>query len=168
MNNNPLLPVVKPITIDPSSVPINGPSRMSWRVRLSERHIVEPKARTRHNARDERALLVQRARNLTIKEISNPDISQAAIAEKLSVSQRHLQRSYLEAGGSWSAELSRQRMTHAQKLFQSNPSLHVSEVSGSVGYRRPHQFAKAFHKATGYWPKDWRKKCRGGLLQTAN
>lgn len=52
------------------------------------------------------------------------------------------------------------RMQQAKRLFERDPSLHVSEVAGAVGYRRPHQFAKAFHRHNGLWPKDFRRQCR--------
>jgi AraC family transcriptional regulator of adaptative response / methylphosphotriester-DNA alkyltransferase methyltransferase len=91
------------------------------------------------------------------------DLSLDDIARRVASSRRQLQRAYAEIGETTFREaLTAVRMRRAGELL-SLGRLSVREVAGRVGYRQPAQFAKAFRRATGVAPSEYRGR-RGTSL----
>jgi AraC family transcriptional regulator of adaptative response / methylphosphotriester-DNA alkyltransferase methyltransferase len=79
-----------------------------------------------------------------------------AIARRVASSRRQLQRAYAEIGRTtFRSHLTAVRMRAAAQLLAAD-RMTVREVAGRVGYRQPAQFAKAFRRATGVSPSEYR------------
>jgi AraC family transcriptional regulator, regulatory protein of adaptative response / methylphosphotriester-DNA alkyltransferase methyltransferase len=92
------------------------------------------------------------------------DLSLDAIARRVASSRRQLQRAYAEIGDTtFREQLTRVRMDRAAELLD-GPGVTVREVARRVGYRQPAQFAKAFRRAKGVAPSDYRAAGGGQRL----
>jgi AraC-like DNA-binding protein len=98
------------------------------------------------------------------------DLSLDDIARRVASSRRQLQRAYAEIGNTtFRDHLTAVRMHVAAELLSSR-ALTVREVAHRVGYRQPAQFAKAFRRAHGVAPSDYRAGAGAGgvgALRTA-
>ena len=84
------------------------------------------------------------------------DLQLDGIASRIASSRRQLQRAFAEIGRTtFRAHLTRVRMDKAAELL-SDGRLTVREVAHRVGYRQPAQFAKAFRRAHGAAPSEYR------------
>jgi AraC family transcriptional regulator, regulatory protein of adaptative response / methylphosphotriester-DNA alkyltransferase methyltransferase len=84
------------------------------------------------------------------------DLALDEIARRVASSRRQLQRAYAEIGRTTFREhLTGVRMSRAADLLAQG-RLTVREVARRVGYRQPAQFAKAFRRATGVSPSEYR------------
>jgi AraC family transcriptional regulator, regulatory protein of adaptative response / methylphosphotriester-DNA alkyltransferase methyltransferase len=92
------------------------------------------------------------------------ELSLELIARRVASSRRQLQRAYAEIGGTtFRAQLTAVRMERAAELL-AHPGVTVREVAHRVGYRQPAQFAKAFRRAKGVAPSDFRAAGRAPRL----
>jgi len=90
------------------------------------------------------------------------DLALDDIARRLASSRRQLQRAFAEVGATtFRDHLTRVRMDRAADMLSGN-GLTVREVAHRVGYRQPAQFAKAFRRAHGQAPSDFRAMSRNG------
>jgi transcriptional regulator GlxA family with amidase domain len=93
------------------------------------------------------------------------DLALDEIARRVASSRRQLQRAYAEIGDTTFREhLTAVRMRRAAELLAQG-RLTVREVARRVGYRQPAQFAKAFRRATGASPSEYRSQGNGGAPQ---
>jgi AraC family transcriptional regulator of adaptative response / methylphosphotriester-DNA alkyltransferase methyltransferase len=107
-----------------------------------------------------RTTLFQEAQEIVEREFGS-DLSLDDIARRVASSRRQLQRAYAEIGNTTFREaLTTVRMRRAAELLAGG-RMSVREVAGRVGYRQPAQFAKAFRRATGAAPSEYRAQ-RGG------
>ncbi len=107
-----------------------------------------------------RTTLFQEAQEIVEQEFGS-DLSLDDIARRVASSRRQLQRAYAEIGNTTFREaLTAVRMRRAAELLAGG-RMSVREVAGRVGYRQPAQFAKAFRRATGAAPSEYRAQ-RGG------
>lgn len=84
------------------------------------------------------------------------ELSLDEIARRIASSRRQLQRAYAEVGHTTFREhLTHVRMERAAEMLEGR-RLTVREVAHRVGYRQPAQFAKAFRRAFGVSPSDFR------------
>jgi AraC family transcriptional regulator of adaptative response / methylphosphotriester-DNA alkyltransferase methyltransferase len=84
------------------------------------------------------------------------DLSLDEIARRVASSRRQLQRAYAEVGHTtFREQLTQVRMQRAAEMLSAR-RLTVREVAHRVGYRQPAQFAKAFRRAYGMAPSDFR------------
>ena len=84
------------------------------------------------------------------------DLSLDEIARRVASSRRQLQRAYAEIGRTtFRDHLTGVRMEKAADLLSAR-GMTVREVAHRVGYRQPAQFAKAFRRAKGLAPSDFR------------
>jgi transcriptional regulator GlxA family with amidase domain len=89
------------------------------------------------------------------------DLDLDDIARRVASSRRQLQRAYAEIGHTTFREhLTAVRMRRAAELLAGG-RLTVREVARRVGYRQPAQFAKAFRRATGASPSEYRVGLNG-------
>lgn len=93
------------------------------------------------------------------------DLALDEIARRVASSRRQLQRAYAEIGETTFREhLTAVRMRRAAELLAQG-RLTVREVARRVGYRQPAQFAKAFRRATGASPSEYRSRDNGNGAQ---
>ncbi len=84
------------------------------------------------------------------------DLALDEIARRVASSRRQLQRAYAEVGHTTFREhLTQVRMQRAAEMLAGR-RMTVREVAHRVGYRQPAQFAKAFRRAYGVSPSDFR------------
>jgi transcriptional regulator GlxA family with amidase domain len=102
-----------------------------------------------------RTTLYHEAQEIVEQEFGS-DLSLDDIARRVASSRRQLQRAYAEIGETTFREaLTAVRMRRAAELLAAG-RMSVREVAGRVGYRQPAQFAKAFRRATGVAPSEYR------------
>jgi AraC-like DNA-binding protein len=94
---------------------------------------------------------------VTLMPDGGPSIRVAA--EMAGLSPRTLQRRLAEAGSSYSELLASARIRTA-KRWLSESSMTVTEVSASLGYREPSNFARRFRSSTGLSPTAYRAMYR--------
>ncbi len=94
------------------------------------------------------------------------DLTLDALAARIATSRRQLQRAYATAGETtFRAHLARVRMDHARELLR-DPYLTVRDVGLCVGYQHQAHFAKAFRRASGISPSDYREQVLGTRFPT--
>ena len=88
-------------------------------------------------------------------------ITAQELAKRLSASPRQLRRAFSEAGGTnFRSFLLETRMVRAAELLTST-DLRVNEIARRVGYREASQFTKAFRRAHGATPSEYRSSRNG-------
>jgi AraC family transcriptional regulator of adaptative response / methylphosphotriester-DNA alkyltransferase methyltransferase len=84
------------------------------------------------------------------------------VARRVATSPRQLRRAFAEVGGtSFRSYVLATRMARAAELLATS-DLPVAEVGRRVGYLQPGQFAKAFKRAHGATPSEFRSARAGG------
>jgi transcriptional regulator GlxA family with amidase domain len=110
-----------------------------------------------------RTSLFEEATEIVDREYGS-DLSLDEIARRVASSRRQLQRAYAEIGRTtFRDHLTRVRMDKAAELLVTR-GMTVREVAHRVGYRQPAQFAKAFRRAKGVAPSDYRASGRAQRL----
>jgi AraC family transcriptional regulator of adaptative response / methylphosphotriester-DNA alkyltransferase methyltransferase len=116
-----------------------------------------------------RTSLFEEATEIVDREYGS-DLSLDDIARRVASSRRQLQRAYAEIGRTtFRDHLTAVRMAKAAELLSAS-GMTVREVARRVGYRQPAQFAKAFRRAHGVAPSDYRaaeSPRPGGLMRAA-
>lgn len=85
------------------------------------------------------------------------DLQLDDIARRIATSRRQLQRAFAEIGRTTFRDyLTSVRMSKAAEMLRDGV-LPVREVAHRVGYRQPAQFAKAFRRAHGMAPSEFRE-----------
>ena len=106
----------------------------------------------------EEAPLVREARQCLTRDPAKYS-NLAALAAKLGVPPRTLQRHLAKVGITFSVMLADVRSALAQDLL-SNPALTVEEVAIAIGYSEPGNFRRAFREWTGVTPSEYRLALR--------
>jgi len=97
------------------------------------------------------------ARAIVESEISDPGLDVRGLAGRLGCSPDHLTRLFRKETGMTVREyVGEQRLARARVLLQ-DPQLNVSEVGWACGFSSPNYFVRAFRKATGRTPGEFRK-----------
>ncbi len=119
----------------------------------------------RHDAR--RDGLFQAVSDCIEARHSQPDFSQADIAEAFGLSIAHLSREYKKwCGVTLSDGIQAARMAHAVRLL-TETALPVGQVAKEVGFLDPQYFYRVFKKAMGTTPNQYRQMKRGAALDQA-
>ena len=84
----------------------------------------------------------------------------AAVARKLAMSGRSLQRRLADHGTSFRELLQRIRFELAEE-YLAGSDLRVSEIAGLLGYSEANSFTNAFRAEKGLSPTQWRKRHPG-------
>jgi AraC-like DNA-binding protein len=108
----------------------------------------------RDEARESFAVVARLRREL---ELSGPATSDA-LARRLGLSMRSLQRALREAGTTYRLELKDYRIRRAQELLLGERPL--SWIAGEVGFSSAQHFATAYRQAVGETPSTWRTRHR--------
>lgn len=91
---------------------------------------------------------------------NDPDLSVTEIARALSISVRHLQRIFQEAGSTVSAEIRRQRVWEAHMILnqQKYDVLTVVQIAERTGFRTVRELRRAHVQYFGVTPREVRKQ----------
>lgn len=108
----------------------------------------------------ERALLSARAAAYVSERLSEPLVLEDC-ARALYTSPRQLQRALADQGTSWRRLVLESRMREAAERL-ADRHWPIGRVGHSVGYLEPGQFAKAFRRAYGMTPTQYRARARDG------
>ena len=100
---------------------------------------------------------IRKALRLIDEHHADPNLKLDDIAKATGVSVGHLEKRFkTEVGTTAMRHLARLRMARARKLLLCT-SFRIGEVAGSVGYRDPLYFSRAFHHETGMSPSAFRR-----------
>jgi len=99
----------------------------------------------------------ERVRHLLATALGEGEVSLPAMAQKLKMSGRSLQRRLADEGASFDSLLDDVR--HALALrYLADPKIAVSEVAYLLGYSEPSPFHRAFKRWTGTTPSELRRR----------
>jgi AraC family transcriptional regulator, regulatory protein of adaptative response / methylphosphotriester-DNA alkyltransferase methyltransferase len=110
---------------------------------------------TRNDTKARRTELFEEAAAIIAFEYAE-DLTVDAVAGRLFVSPRQLQRAFAESGASFRSHLCRVRLERAAALLKQGTT--VREAAREVGYSQPAQFAKAFRRNYGTTPSAHRHR----------
>ncbi|MFA7343878.1 MAG: helix-turn-helix domain-containing protein [Terrimicrobiaceae bacterium] len=100
--------------------------------------------------------LVVEAERVVRVEISRPDLSVRAVADRVGCSPDHLTRLFRSGHGmSLGVWITRERMQLACDLL-AHPEHNIAEVAWTCGFASPSYFIRVFKSYTGSTPKAWR------------
>lgn len=100
--------------------------------------------------------LAQAARDLADGRLTDPALSPAALARKLNVSARTLQRAFANEGQSLSAYIRDRRLDEARRaLITPHRRMTVSDIAARWQFADSGHFARAFRKRYGRTPTDY-------------
>lgn len=113
--------------------------------------VFEPDLRRRLAELDETASTSDRVRNLLLESLPSGQTSMDAIAGRLAMSKRTLQRRLGEDGVTFQSLVNRTREELARH-YLSQTTLSNGEISFLLGFEDPNSFFRAFHDWTGCTP----------------
>ncbi|MBN1670278.1 MAG: helix-turn-helix domain-containing protein, partial [Kiritimatiellae bacterium] len=103
-----------------------------------------------------------------IREEYGTELSTGDVAQRLSLSERQLQRVVQrETGKRFRELLNEQRLTRARELLKET-ELTITQICFKVGYGEHAYFSRLFKKQFGLSPSDYRNKARAGADTTAD
>ena len=112
----------------------------------------EPELRKRLSALDAAASIADRVRAVLLELLPTGATSVDAVARKLNVSRRTLQRRLSDEGSNFQAMLNQTRKELARHYLK-NSSMSAAEISFLLGFEDPNSFFRAFHDWTGDTPE---------------
>jgi AraC-like DNA-binding protein len=98
-----------------------------------------------------------RVRRLLVAALGEGEASLLAVAEKLRMSERSLQRRLADEGTTFDALLEDLRKQLALR-YLADPKVAIGEVAYLLGYSEPSPFHRAFKRWTGTTPKEFRAR----------
>ncbi|PSM40360.1 AraC family transcriptional regulator [Streptomyces dioscori] len=100
--------------------------------------------------------LAQAARDLADRRLTDPALSAAALARKLNVSARTLQRAFANEGQSLSAYIRERRLDEARRaLITPHRRMSITEIAARWQFADSGHFARAFRKRYDQTPTDY-------------
>lgn len=131
------------------------------------RHLVVFLRRPGNQAQFSAQLAAQTARREPLREVQrwisehpDDDLSVPALAERARLSPRHFARAFLaETGVPPGRYVDRVRLEHARRLLE-DTSDSIDEISRACGYGTPEAMRRAFVKALGSAPAEYRRRFR--------
>jgi AraC-like DNA-binding protein len=118
--------------------------------------VFEPDLRRRLAEIDETAPTCERVRDLLLESLPSGQTSMEAMAGRLAMSKRTLQRRLGESGVTFQTLVNQTREELARH-YLSQTTLSIAEISFLLGYGDPNSFFRAFHDWTGQTPEGLRK-----------
>lgn len=119
----------------------------------------EPELRTRLAALDASVRMGQRVRSALLEALPSGLVAMDAVARKLAVSRRTLQRHLASEGQSYVKLLQETRQALAQHYLEKT-ALTAAEISFLLGFEEPNSFYRAFRGWTGETPQAVRTRAR--------
>lgn len=96
------------------------------------------------------------------RNLRNPELTVACVAEALGITTRHLQRAFLDTGTTPRQYILEQRLDEAARmLLQGGETGRVLDIAFSVGFNDASHFSKAFASRFGCSPSTFREKAGG-------
>ena len=100
--------------------------------------------------------LAQAARDLADRRLTDPALSPTALARKLNVSVRSLQRAFANEGQSLSAYIRERRLDEARRaLIAPHRRMTITEIAARWQFADSGHFARAFRKRYAQTPTDY-------------
>ena len=124
----------------------------------------EPSLRKRLSALDEHAATQDRVRSLLLEMLPAGLSSVDAVAQRLAMSKRSLQRHLSDEGLGFQDVLNKVRQELAQH-YLINSSISPGEISWLLGFQESNSFIRAFRSWTGKTPGAYRLGLESGALQ---
>jgi AraC-like DNA-binding protein len=93
-------------------------------------------------------------------QLQTGDVSIEDVARSMDTSVRTLQRELQQAGADFRSLTSAVRIQRATEMLQ-DMSVSITSISEDLGYSSPAGFSRAFRKATGFGPREYRSKESG-------
>jgi len=131
--------------------------RMLAESKLSSRPIVTIEDVARERAGGAPGGLLDVAFEQIRTRLTGGSVSIDEIARAMDTSVRTLQRELHRAGTDFRSLTSMVRVQRATELLQDR-SVSITHISGDLGYSSPAGFSRAFRKATGFGPREFRSK----------
>jgi AraC-like DNA-binding protein len=119
--------------------------------------VFEPGLRKRLGELDPEASTVQRVRSALLELLPGGQSGIEAVARRLSMSKRTLQRRLEEEGGNYRALVNSTREELARH-YLTRTELSVGEIGFLLGFEDPNSFFRSFHDWTGKTPDAFRKE----------
>lgn len=119
----------------------------------------EPELRKRLSELEASATMTDRIRGALLEQLPAGDASVSAVAQRLGISGRTLQRRLTDEGRNFQNVVSQIREELARHYLQ-NTKMTGSEISFLLGYADPNSFFRAFQAWTGQNPKQMRTALR--------
>jgi AraC-like DNA-binding protein len=113
--------------------------------------VFEPDLRRRLTELDENASMSERVRDLLLESLPSGQTSMDAVAGRLAMSKRTLQRRLEDDGVTFQSLVNRTREALARH-YLSQTALSIGEISFLLGFGDPNSFFRAFHDWTGFTP----------------
>lgn len=112
---------------------------------------------------DERLALVARALAEVAKQHTNPGLNPATLAQRLTVSLRHLQRAFEATDTTLARSIWHARIQAASMLLSSPdaPNLTMAEIATRSGFSSTFELRSAFRSEFGVLPSEYRDSRRG-------
>ena len=121
--------------------------------------IFEPSLRKRLSEIEDDDTHADRVKAALLELLPTGDASREAVASRLAISTRTLQRRLNEEGTSFQAVLNSTRESLARH-YLTNATLSAGEIAFLLGYEEPSSFYRAFHNWTGQTPERVRAAAR--------
>lgn len=113
--------------------------------------------------RQQRAALRRNAMSHIIRHLDNCELSVANIAAAIGVSERGLQRAFVEAGKTPSQFILEQRLDRAAAFLSGPHDLRagsILDIAFSVGFNDASHFSRSFSRRFGVSPREYRSRSR--------
>ncbi|WP_447938809.1 AraC family transcriptional regulator ligand-binding domain-containing protein [Pseudoxanthomonas mexicana] len=120
-------------------------------------NVFEPELRKRLGELDPDASTLQRARSALLELLPAGQSAIDAVAARLSMSKRTLQRRLEEEGANY-RELVNSTREELARHYLSRTELSVGEIGFLLGFEDPNSFFRSFHARTGKTPETFRKQ----------
>lgn len=111
--------------------------------------------------RQERSSIRRNAKNYVFRHMDDGDLSVTQVASALGVSQRRLQRAFVDGGETLNRFIQEQRLDEAARLLAraGDPgSRSILDIALSVGFNDASHFSRSFSRRFGVAPRDFKKK----------
>ncbi|AND89622.1 MULTISPECIES: helix-turn-helix domain-containing protein [Bradyrhizobium] len=127
---------------------------------LIERGIVRPGSRLGQAAL--RTARLSQARRLIARQLQNPDLAPAMVADLLGVSVRHLHMLFEAAEKSFSQTVTDERLKRSRRLLREAPERLIADIATSCGFESLATYYRVFNAAYGMAPGDFRARVPEG------
>ncbi len=104
---------------------------------------------------------VRAAEQLIRQQYRDPDLSLTEVCERLGVSVSHLSQQFKRVTGRTFVEYLTEVRVEAAQVLLREQSMHSYEIAPQVGFRDPHYFSRAFKRASGISPTEYRARISG-------
>jgi AraC-like DNA-binding protein len=121
--------------------------------------IFEPELRKRLSELDASATMAERVRAILLEALPSGNVAMDAIAGRLALSKRTLQRRLEDEGTSYQEVLRATREALALHYLE-RTSIPAAEISFLLGFEEPNSFFRAFGEWTGRTPETIRREAR--------